>query len=210
MRRTNRRVLGIRALLFVAALATLPGALLAQERPVLLDPPEARVGDQSVRIAGWDPAAPRQLVLWRFESGAYRRIASRRSAAGDGRFDFGQQSWPIGPHRFHVAPAGMAPERSRSVSLPRSLPSPRILSSGTRPTEIQIVPALAEGVILVRDAESGRLLMRSVVTRDPATRLFLDLAAEGVAAQTDRVTLEHVLDDGRRSPAIRWSLREQP
>ncbi len=204
MRRSNRLALVTRALLLLAAIA-LPSDSQGQE--VRLDPLVAEAGAQSLRIAGHDPAAPRPLALWRFEAGEFRRLATRRSTA-DGRFDFGEQSWPIRTQRFHVVPAGVSPEGSRSVSLARTLPSPRILSSGVRPTEIEIAPALREGVILVRDARSGRLLLRRIVAPAPATHTALDLAAEGVAAQTEEVTIEHALEDGRRSAAIRWSLAE--
>ena len=205
MRRSNRLALVVQILLVLAADAGLPVAGRAQSPEVRVDPLSVAAGEQSLRIAGDDPGAPRSLVLWGFEAGDYRRIATRRSAA-DGRFDFGEQSWPIRTQSFHVAPVGVSPEGSRGVQVERTLPCPRILSSGARPTEITIAPALREGVILVRHAESGRLLLRRVIAPDPATRTTLDLAAEGVAAQTEWVTLEHVLEDGRRSPPIRWSL----
>jgi len=205
MRRFDRRLLIIPMLLVGAMAVALPSAGRAQGREVRVDPLVVEADDQSLRITGHDPDAPRALVLWRFEAGAFRRLATRQSAA-DGRFDFGEQSWPISSHRLHVVPAGVSPEGSRSVQLERRVPSPRILSSGIEPTEIEIAPALREGVILVRDAESGRLLLRRVVATDVGQHTILDLTAEGVAAQTDRVTLEHVLEDGRRSPPIRWSL----
>ncbi|MCP4908686.1 MAG: hypothetical protein GY910_27235 [bacterium] len=170
-----------------------------------LDPPEIATTDLTFRAAGLDPDAPRILILWRFEEGAYRRLASVRSDR-TGRFNFGAWPIPLREGSFHVMPEEHSPEGSRPVRVVLPVPSPAILSSGFDPGEIEIAPALFEGEIQLRDEGSGRLLLRRTI--DPTVRgnCVIDFEATGLASQTDLVSIEHVLPDGRRSRPVLWPL----
>lgn len=186
-----------------AALAPRPAA--AQGSLPRLDPIELEADRLSLRLRGHDPGAPRALVLWRSERGAERRVATTRSSVG-GRFDFGEQPIPIAATAFFVVPEGTEPTDARRLELRAPLPAPILLSDGAEGHAVTLVPALARGQIEIRDGSDGRLLLRREASGTGWRSLEIDFSSEGLLGRVDRVTIVHVLEDGRRSPALRWDL----
>ena len=180
MRHPNRRPLAaagpVRAL-FAALACVLCETAAADEEPVRLDPPQMRSDALSFRLTGRDPGAPRALVLWREDGRRYRRAGETRSG-DDGRFSFGERPRPTGALRFVVAPLGEAPDPLHSIRVEGPLPAPTVTAADPSGRLLRIFPALYEGAIQIRDAESGRLLLHRSI--DPPSRggLLLDLDAQ--------------------------------
>jgi hypothetical protein len=202
MRHSNRRTLITLILAGSIALSigtSHAGALdRATDHPPRLDTPTDLNGLQSFRARGSDPSPPRELTLWSWEGTQFRRLATTRSTS-EGEFDFGEQPIPIGTSEFHVAVAGQEPDRSRGIQLERRLPGPIVVASDSVPLEITLIPALVEGAIRIHDAHSGRLLFHRVIDLRSPHGQTVDLEAEGLSRQSDWLSIEQILDDGRRS-----------
>ena len=223
MRRPNRKPLNevqaawprFRAASLVALFFAL-GALIAvpcsAQQHLRLDPPEFESGAVSFRATGFDPAAPRNLVLWRLSRGAAPsqavRVGETRSDE-NGHFDFGQVPNPIAQGSLYVAPVGERPDGSRPLDLSPSVPGPLVSGEAEDPLVVAVVPALFEGSIELRDATTRRLIARRVVSTSAARSLQFDLLDEALPHDTDRLSVEQILDDGRRSESTVWILEHR-
>jgi len=199
MRRSNRSllilVLGLAATLPVA---TAPRLARADEEPPRLDAVPFRIEANSFRAVGFDPAAPRPLVLWRWDGERFFRVATTRSQTW-GRFDFGQQPIPSGDAYFHVSAVGALPDPDRLLHVERRTPAPVIQSGGLETGELVLVPARLEGELWIRDADSGRLLLRKAVDPRARYRVWVDLDDELPRPWPRALEIEQRLDDGRAS-----------
>lgn len=221
MRHSNRSpliVIGLAALLGLAApigFACRATPAFAQSRIVSsstrpqLDSEIDVQAVQTFRARGRDPLSPRDIALWSWEGTRWRRIGLTRSATG-GDFDFGEQPIPIGRGEFQVAVAGERPDRSRGIEIERPVPGPIVIATDHEPLEFTLIPSLFEGALRIHDARSGRLLFHRVIDRSSPRGQWIDLAAEGITAQSDFISIEQVLDDGRRSRATLWRAPRRP
>jgi len=217
MRRIRRDTMSSRAprssvapWLFVALATLIASTSLAEdERPARLDPPGAQSSNPSTtegyRARGTDPAGPRELVLWRWHENGFTRLASTRSRP-DGRFDFGEQPLPAVETWFHVAPHGVEPEAEGLVRIERRLRAPRVLPDGQLTSSIYLVPAADGGEFRIYDATSGRLLLRRDIEPRDRPSDALDLQSELPSPPPSAITIEQVLDDGRRSERTYWRI----
>lgn len=201
---------------FWVALVTIVGTLLSTpceaQQHLHLDPPASDPGVVSIRATGFDPAAPRDLVLWRLPRGASTsqavRVDQTRSDA-EGRFDFGQVPIPITESSLYVAAVGELPDWSRALDLSPLVPGPFVSSAGNDPLVITVIPALFEGWIELRDAGTGRRFARRSVSAKVSRSLRFDLLEEALPIDTPVITIEQVLDDGRRSEVTVWILDDR-
>ena len=227
MRHSNRRSLGrghppriVGRLVAIALIVGwAPGTLAeaeaprAAERPaadltaasIRIDPPVVRHDRLTVRLRGRDHAGPRALVLWREEADGFRRAGETRSGR-DGRFDFGERPRPVGHTSWVVAPLGEAPDPHRSIRVEGPVPAPAVTADGPDARLLHVQPALYEGALRIRDAETGRLLIHRPIEPMPDGALRLDLDAEGVDRGVRRLEILQWTDRGIRSERGYWSL----
>jgi hypothetical protein len=177
----------------------------AQAAPRLrLPPPDPNA--VSFVAEGWDPGAPRPLVLWRWDGRAFVRLGETRSNAS-GRFDFGELPIALGEVYLDVAPRGTPPSTRRMQAVGREDPAPRLTSaSGIGGSEIQVQVARREGELRVYAASDRRLLLRVAIDPTLAGALDLDLGRELGPRPPRAVWLEQVLANGTRTPAAYWRL----
>jgi hypothetical protein len=179
---------------------------MAQDAAPRLDTIQLGAAHLTFRATGIDPLGPRRLVLWRAQDGAFRRVAKTRSER-DGSFDFGEIPISLSEGSFHVVPLAESPEGSRPFQPQPPLPAPQVLLGGVDVLKIWVVPALYQGELQIRDGISGRLLLRRPIEPNQRGALEFDLRHEGLTSQTQTLTIEQRLDDGRRSDSTRWSVR---
>jgi len=86
-------------------------------------------GAVTASVTGWDPAAPRELTLWRVEEDRSARLATTQSEQG-GRFRFPEIAMG---RREVVVTAGDARPQDGDARL--RLPNPTLVSPGAQPFE---------------------------------------------------------------------------
>ena len=204
MRRSNRRALVGLICCLLSPVVEAQRAQ-AQEAAPRLDTIQLRAAQLTFRATGTDPFGPRGLVLWRAQDGTFHRVTEGQSQQ-DGSFDFGEIPIPLSEGSFHVVPLGQSPEGSRPLQLQAPLPAPQVFLAGVHILEIWIVPALYQGELQIRDEASGSLLLRRAIEPHQRGALSFDLSLEGLTSQTDTLSIEQRLDDGRQSDSTRWSL----
>ncbi len=159
----------------------------------------------SVRFRGFDPEAPRRLVLWRLRDGRAVLIA-RGASHPDGSFEFPPLLVPAAGLVVVAAPVHATPdhpEASRVQTLPPRPPeAPRgFVSTAGAEIQLRVVPAEAAGFVLVAEAD-GRVLGRFALSALPGgAQRNLDLAIS-LPRQEDAGALQvaHERPDGLRSP----------
>jgi hypothetical protein len=141
-----------------------------------LDRPEASADAVTTSVSGWDPAAPRELTLWRVEEGDFARLARTQSEPG-GRFRFPEIA--AGGREIVVTAGGDAPQAGDPRLLlpepPAAAPVAQWLPGGEAGARLRVWPSgSAVSVILAAD---GREIARRAVPASPAARdRALDLA----------------------------------
>lgn len=209
MRRSNRRTLVLTLILFRWLSSLSPAVALAadlgDDRPPRLDSPSSLEGVHSYRARGFDPGGPRPLTLWRFDDLGFLRLASTASDAS-GRFDFGEQTLPTHEVYFHVSIQNEEPDPTRLLRIERPVPAPLILPGGLGSSEIDLALTDRGGEIRIYDAESGRLLLRKPVGSGTHFSLSIDLRREIPGPWPVALSIEQVLEDGRRSDRQYWPL----
>ncbi len=199
MRRSHQRLLT--GLLALAWLLSAPSGDARAEGPPRprLAALEIASDAQTVRARGSDPAGPRALELWSWREGRFARLARTRSAA-DGRFDFGELPVPHEALWLAVSARGRRPHERDRIRVERGLAAPRLVPELGEPArELAIHPARREGELRIRDARSGRLLLRWPVEASGRGPVHLDLLDALGPALPSAVWIDQVLDDGRRS-----------
>ena len=186
------------------------GAAWAQSAArAALDPPAGPLLESSFRAAGSDPAAPRPLVLWRFDGIRLDRLAESRSEAS-GRFDFGIQPLPLAGADFGVTGPGESPNPALFRRYERAVPAPVVASEERtpegEPAALLVLTARAEGELRIRDAADDRLLARIPVEQASRSGTRIELARWLPDPAPAVIALEHRLDDGRLSPRELWPL----
>ena len=171
----------------------------------LLETPEPGRHATVVRAAGHDPAAPRALVLWRWDGTSFLRLATTRSQPG-GRFDFGLQAVPGRGLSLHVAAEGEAPSVERALRVDPPLPAPIVVADGLEQGELVLAPARPEGELRLYDASTGRLLLRVPVGAGRRGRVTIDLEAVLPRPWPTALSIEQVVAGSRRSPRQFWPL----
>lgn len=211
-RRSWARLLAAVALASLIDAVEIAGAqsLGSAPRPVLDPPVEPQIA-ATFRPTGFDPAAPRALVLWRFDGRTHHRLAETRSNA-EGRFDFGLQPLPLVRADFGVTGANETPDARTFRRHERTVPPPRVGSEDGGGGVLHVLTAHAEGELWISDADSGRLLARQPVASTPQAGSPIDLERVLPRDRPRAIALEHVLDDGRRSAPEIWLLEapEEP
>lgn len=213
-RRTRASALAAIAMVGIVGPVDMAGAqsVGSVARPALDPPVEPQVA-VTFRAAGFDPAAPRALVLWRFDGTAYHRLAETRSDAA-GRFDFGFHPLPILRADFGVTGASETPDAHTFRRFEREVPPPRVGSEDDDGGVLHVLTAHAEGELWIADADTGRLLARQPVMSTPQAGSPIDLDRVLPRDRPRAIALEHVLDDGRRSAPEIWVLdgadRQEP
>jgi hypothetical protein len=164
-----------------------------------------RADTLSFQLTGRDPGAPRELVLWR-EDGPRYRLAGKTRSGDDGRFSFGERPRPIGALRFVVAPLGEAPDPLHSIRIEGPLPAPTVTAADTSGRLLRIFPALYEGALQIRDAESGRLLLHRAIDPGSGDGLLLDLDAEGFGPRVRQLEILQRTHEGSPGVPTGWWL----
>ena len=169
----------------------------------------------AVRFRGFDPEAPRGLVLWRLRDGRAAVIA-RVASHPDGSFEFPPLLVPAAGLAVVATPVHAAPdhpEASRVQTLPPRPPeAPRgFVSTAGAEIRLRVVPAEAAGFVLVAAAD-GRVLGRFALSALPGgAQRNLDLAVS-LPRLEDAGTLQvaHERPGGLRSPwravHLNWTL----
>ena len=209
MRRSNRSTLGV-ATCFVSLLFAIvagsgePDPNVGEDRWPRLDSQIELASGPSAHITGTDPGAPRPLVLWFWDGSRFSRIATTRSDQR-GRFDFGSLPIPSSGTFLHVSLRGAPPEPARLLRLEPPLPAPVLVSGGldiASRGEIVLAPAIPRGEIRVHDARTRILLLRESVDPVDRGRITLDLSEHLARPWPASLSIEQVLDDGRRSARL--------
>jgi hypothetical protein len=143
--------------------------------------------------------------LWRWDGTRFMKLASTRSDA-NGRFDFGEQALPSSDVYFHVSVRNADTNTDHLLRIERPVPAPIVVSGGLGSGEIILAPAHPGGEIRIYDADSGRLILRKVVEARTRYRVPLDLFAELPRPWPLALSIEQVLDNGRRSERQHWRL----
>ena len=163
-------------------------------------------GEATAFAFGFDPDAPRPLLLWR-RVGDRVAVMARGHSLADGSLDFPELVVPDAGLEVVVTAADDTPDGG-SASLPQTLgarpllrPRARVLRGPTGATSeltLRVVPAEASGVILVA-AVGGEIFSRHPLPARPgaAERAF-DLYVR-VPDGDSHVWLAHERSDGRRS-----------
>ncbi len=198
------------ALVVAGSVAGGDGAARAQTAGrAVLDPPAEPLVASAFRAAGFDPAAPRTLVLWRFDGARLDRLGESRSGP-DGRFDFGLQPLPVARADFGVTGLGEAPDPGTFRRYERAVPAPVVasdeVSADGAPRTLLVLTARSEGELRIRDAASGRWLARIPVATTPRPGTAIDLDRWLPSPVPHAIAIEHRLDDGRVSPPEIWIL----
>ncbi|HEB89010.1 MAG TPA: hypothetical protein ENI85_05525 [Deltaproteobacteria bacterium] len=173
-----------------------------------LDPLEDFAAGSIARVVGTDPGAPRNLVLWLWDGAEFSRVAGTRSRRS-GRFDFGIRTLPGEGGGFDVALEEQPPDPDRVVLAEPPLIAPMLVSGGPdfdHPIELVIAPAIPRGELRVYDRRTRRLLLRAPVDPHDRGRVTLDLAEHLARPWPETISIEQVLEDGRRSPGLIWRL----
>ncbi len=199
------RVRGIVGMLAIALAIADSGASASGSIRAVLEPPTGPLEATTFRATGFDPAAPRPLVLWRFDGERYLRLAETRSGS-DGRFDFGLQPLPLAQTDYGVTGLDESPKSSDLQAIDRRLPAPVVAAHDAEDDVLRLLTARAEGEIYVSDAGTGRLLARFAVDPTPGRTLAIDLSTALPRIRPDAIAIEHVLPDGRRSAPEIWLL----
>ncbi len=199
------RVRGILGMLAIALAIADASASASGSIRAVLDSPNGPLEATTFRATGFDPAAPRSLVLWRFDGERYLRLAETRSAS-DARFDFGLQPLPLAHTDYGVTGLDESPKSSDLQAIERRLPAPVVATYDAEDDVLRVLTARAEGEIYVSDAGTGRLLARFAVDPTPGRTLAIDLATALPRIRPDAIAIEHVLPDGRRSTPEIWLL----
>lgn len=138
-------------------------ARLPPPRP---DPPEAGAGAVTTGITGWDPAAPRELTLWRVGEGRIARLAGTHSERG-GRFRFPEVA--LGGAELAVTAAGAEPDagdpRLHPPQLEPGPPPAWLLPAAEGTTRLRIAPSAGAASVVV--AAAGREIARQPVPERP-------------------------------------------
>lgn len=193
----------------VGAIAVLDGSASASgSAHAVLDATTAPVDGTTFRATGFDPSAPRDLVLWRFDGERYLRLAETRSGeAGD--FDFGLQPLPLGHADYGVTTLDRSPTPSDLQSIDRRLPAPVVVAHDPGDDDVlRVLTARADGELFLSDATTGRLLARFAVDPTPGRALAIDLATALPRVRPAAIAIEHRLPDGRRSEPEIWVLAD--
>ncbi len=178
------------------------------EAPVELDDVELAPGALSMRATGFDPAAPRDLTLYRIgETGAARLLEATSNT--DGSVDFGTVLVPVRGIELVATAKGRKPaahERAGALRVRAAVPQPRIawLENDAPHFAFEVQPVLMEGWIVLADAR-GEIIERFEIereTRSPDRKrsLAIELTSDG-----DFVHIAHELPDGRSSD---WRILE--
>jgi hypothetical protein len=175
-------------------------------RRIALETPPRALG-AALAIAGFDPAGPRALELWRLDGARAARVALGRSAA-DGALVFPPLLLPADAVELVAAPRGAGPgadEASSAVLVRRDPAAPRAaLALDAGALVLRVEPAEARGEIVVArglaDAERpAEEIARLRVAADADRRgAPLAIALPHDAAPAVRVAQR--LTDGRLSP----------
>ena len=204
-----RRIAGVLAITTAVASTTASAdgsASASGSTRAVLDRIAAPVETTTFRATGFDPAAPRGLLLWRFDGERYLRLAETRSG-DDGRFDFGLQPLPLAHADFGVTGPDDSPVASGLQSVERRLPAPIVTAHDSGDGDVlRVLTARAEGELYLSDAATGRLLARIPVDSTPGHALAIDLATALPRVRPEAIAIEHVLQDGRRSAPEIWLL----
>ncbi len=201
---------GLILALLAAGAAAVPAPARAQGAAgAVLDPPPEPLVATTFRATGRDDAAPRALVLWRFDGERLERLAESRSGV-DGRFDFGLQPLPLVRAEFGVTGPGEAPDPATFRRYERAVPAPVVASEerdadGT-PRTLLVLTARAEGELRLYDAGNDRLLARLPVAGAPGPGTPIELDRWLPVPAPAELAIEHRLADGRVSPRERWRL----
>lgn len=187
------------------AAATAGAQAVGSASRAALDPPLEPLLAGTFRATGFDPAAPRALVLWRFDGATHHRLAETRSSA-EGRFDFGLHPLPLVGADFGVTGAGESPDASGFRRYERAVPPPIVAAQDDDGGTLHVLTARAEGELRIADADSGQLLARIPVLSTPQRGTPIDLARVLPRDRPRAIALEHVLNDGRRSVPEIWLL----
>ena len=180
-----------------------PGDPVALGRELRLDRPGRAA--PSVRFRGFDPEAPRRLVLWRHRDGRAAVIA-RVASHPDGSFEFPPLLVPAVGLAVVATPVHATPdhpEASRVQTLPPRPPeAPRgFVSTADAEIRLRVVPAEAAGFVLVADAD-GRVLGRFALSALPGgAQRNLDLSVSLPRLEdAGALQLAHERPGGLRSP----------
>ncbi len=169
----------------------------------------------AVRFRGFDPEAPRRLVLWRLRDGRAAVIA-RVASHPDGSFEFPPLLVPAAGLEVVAAPVHATPDHPEASGVqtlpPRPPEAPRgFVSTAGAEIRLRVVPAEAAGFVLVADAD-GRVLGRFALSALPGgAQRNLDLAVS-LPRWEDAGTLQvaHERPGGLRSPwravYLNWTL----
>jgi hypothetical protein len=172
------------------------------EIPIQLDAPELAPGAISFRATGFDPLGRRALTLWRVDEERSARLATTTGDAS-GEFDFGGVLVPIRGIALVATADGRPPtaeERRDALSIRSDLPIPRVewLESEGAVISFEVHTAIAEGSVVLADAEENLIARFEISSDSPNTRgssrLVIDLETD-----EDAVWIAHELQDGRSS-----------
>lgn len=169
--------------------------------PIELDP--LATGSVTARVRGFDPGAPRALLLWR-RVGERVAVMARGHSLDDGTLIFPALVVPPAGLEVVVTGSDETPA-SPGASLPRSvaarapLPPRAVVRTGAAgEVTLRVVPAEASGRILVAADPGEVFATRDVPDRPDAAGRVFDLALAPGPGQS-RVWLAQESPDGRRS-----------
>ncbi|HZO09761.1 MAG TPA: hypothetical protein VFC77_10285 [Myxococcota bacterium] len=180
------------------------GAAPARSAPrIELDPLELDPESGTATPTGFDPLAPRALLLWRVVEGR-SAVMARGASARDGALEFPRVIVPRDGIEVVVSPEGLDPA-ALDASLPRSVepgrpaaPHGEIVASAPGRWSLRVRASEAVGEILIAGVD-GEIFARQALPPQPTPgRRTFDLRIE-VPATDPHLWLAHALPDGRRS-----------
>jgi hypothetical protein len=174
----------------------------APPSPIELDPLEPDA--VTARVRGFDPAAPRPLLLWRPADG-HAAVMARGASRPDGSLDFPEIAIPAQGLEVLVTAAGETPA-SASASLPRTVAPRAPLAPRAQPRPrargaavvLRVVPSEAGGEVLLASAPGQVFARHPVPARPDAAGRGFDIELRLAPGDT-QVWLAHETHDGRRS-----------